>query len=556
MVSVKSDDTQCQLNKALNPAFSKENVHRVLVSAAFMDQLFQNDQFYKNSPTFQHGSSSVKLYHVTRSDILTAISLFISCNTVGEINEITYNRLFEQRIKPLYNKFLSYQEFVLSIHKFSELKLLKISQNPITKRYNLKINHFLQEGSDSSAPVPERYISLHPFIFEERFLRQSIDYWKMYLRYIVQCNMTSSPRYYYFNQDKENYISHLQSSDLRTFLNKKENHQVKQVIQKLTSVEILPGEGPLFTSTGNGPLITKRFKRFHEVGLKINPSYLSHRSITTEARFPLAIEERYQRESKFIQNYLEALGVGELYHVELKGKFNGSLAKNLVYRLKSYSKGMVKIALDELAAEFKMFKRIPSNLDAFISTALRFKKQTEFKRILRDENLYTLLIRGWKATEREDRIYEFLNVLSPLKVNEFKAFCRHGYKSLKATYQRSTISEGDYRCSVELDNIPGIDLLRRTAYKLEVDPLEYNKQEESLAKLIPLATDNTEVGSLIHTVFKRLNSLGKHQGSHLDLGKVKLESILLDEWLKTGSKHFQKRISQVYYHLKSLRITL
>jgi hypothetical protein len=555
---VKNLDQKSQDNLTENEHFFKENISKVLISVPFLDALFKKDIDFRKSPLFHYGRSSVKLYHVTRSDILATIALFISCNTVGEIKEITINRLYEKRVKPLFGTYFSYQEFILSIHKFQELQLVELSSNSITKKTNIKINYFLQEGSNSSFPRPERYVTLHPFIFEEEFLRQSIDIWKIYLRYIVQCNNNPNPRYYYFNQSKENFISFLQSSDLLSFLHKRENHQVKKVFEKITSLEIQEGKGPLFTSSGNGPLFVKRFNKFHEVGIRINENYLvSKQDIkTSSARFPLTPEETYVRESNFIRSYLESIGAGELFNTELKGKYSGSLARNLVYRLKSYSKSLIRLALDELAAEFKMFSRIPNNLDAFISNAIRFKKQTEFKKVLRKENLYPLLVKGWHGPDKENRIFDFLNAVSPLKMNEFKAFCRHGYKSLQAAYEVSKVEEAHYECCPRISHIPGVDLLRRTAYKLDVDPLAYQEQEEQLEKLLPHAKDSTEEGNLIHTIFKRLVGLKKHESKTILISKVKLENLLMDEWLKSGSKLFQKRIEKVYYNIKSLKISL
>jgi hypothetical protein len=555
---VKNPDQKSQDNLSEKEHFSKKNISKVLISVRFLDVLFEKDIDFRESPVFHYGRSSVKLYHVTRSDILTTLALFISCNTVGEIKEITFNRLYEKRVKPLFGTYFSYQEFILSIHKFQELQLVELSHNSITKKTNIKINYFLQEGSNSSLPRPERYVTLHPFVFEEEFLRQSIDIWKIYLRYVVQCNNNPSPRYYYFNQPKENFISFLQSSDLLSFLHKKENHQVKKVFEKITSLEIQEGNGPLFTSSGNGPLFVKRFNKFHEVGIRINENYLVTRqdSKRAAARFPLTPEETYIRESAYIRSYLESIGAGELYQTELKGKYSGSLARNLVYRLKSYSKSLIRLALDELAAEFKMFSRIPSNLDAFISNAIRFKKQTEFKKVLRKENLYPVLVKGWDGPDRENRVFDFLNAVSPLKMNEFKAFCRHGYKALQAAYEESQIEEKHYECCPSISHIPGVDLLRRTAFKLDVDPLAYQEQEEQLEKILPNAKDSTEQGHLIHTIFKRLSGLKKHESKAILIGKVKLENLLMDEWLKSGTKLFQKRMEKVFHNIKSLKIAL
>jgi hypothetical protein len=181
--------------------FNKDTVKGIAISAEFLTKMFEIDREYKSRSTFKVGNYPDRLLnHLTRTDILTSMILFITCNASGVIRETSIHRIHKERVEPLIS--MTYQEFMISIHKFEQHNLLQIISDPILGKVSIKLNHFFQPVKEGDIhPKLHRYIVLHPMVLSNAFTGLSIDAWKLYFKYIWQASYRSIVRNFPFSKN-------------------------------------------------------------------------------------------------------------------------------------------------------------------------------------------------------------------------------------------------------------------------------------------------------------------------------------------------------------------
>ncbi|MCM3619721.1 hypothetical protein M3936_19305 [Sutcliffiella horikoshii] len=512
-------------------SFEKSFVKGIIVPVEFIYQLMSVEKQYKLKETFTSTLSSRerRLHHVTKSDIMTALSLFVSCNASGVISEVTPHRLYKERVAHLFP--LSFQEFYTSLEKFKHLSLINVDRNEYTKRISIAINYFInkEKSLEGKKPILHRYVVVHPIVFNQTFIKLPASAWKLYLVQLSRSH--KSYRTYNFAEEKDVAEKPIYQSSLKTLLLKQQNSDVKNVIMELIDTK-LEGQA-LFVRPLSAPLFERRGKRFEKANLMINPVFILHKVPKEEYRFPLHPEETYPRQASFIENEFAREGVGELTSGTLKWKYKGSLFKNLVYILKDQSRKAIKHAVTEIAELWKESRQLPYNIEQFVEKSIRHKREIEYKRILREEQIYDYLVYGYKrGSKQEDRIFTFINTLSHLSLKEFRAVSRIAYKKMTAMYA-TTKSELRYRTNPDLDRIPGIELVRQRAEQLKISTNAYEALEyELIGKVLPY-TKEDELHTLPIIMMKKLDSLEreKHVFVKTPYG-FKLENLLLEEYNK------------------------
>ncbi|NLP52188.1 hypothetical protein [Bacillus sp. RO1] len=511
-------------------SFEKTSVKGIIVPVEFIYELFSVEKQYNLKETFISSLSSRerRLHHVTKSDIMTALSLFVTCNASGVISEVTPHRLYKERVAHLFP--LSFQEFYTSLEKFQHLSLIRVEKNEYTKRISIAINHFInkEKSPEGKKPILHRYVVVHPIVFNQKFIKMPVGSWKLYL--LQLCRSYKSYRSYNFadvNVFTEKPVYHF---SLKSLLLKQQNSDVKNVIKELVDTELADGQS-LFIRPLSAPLFERRGKRYEKANLMINPAYILYKTPKEEYRFPLQPEETYPRQASFIETEFASEGVGELTSETLKGQYKGSLFKNLVYILKDQSRNAIRHAVKEIAELWKETKQLPYNMEQFVEKSIRHKREIDYKRILREERIYDYLIYGYKrGAVQEDRIFTFISTLSHLSLKEFRHVSRIAYKKLTAIYATSQ-SDLQYRTNPDLDCIPGIELVRQRAGQLKVSTNAYEALEfEFIGKVLPF-TKEDELHKLPSIMMKKLNTLEREKNVFIKTPfGFKLEKFLLDEY--------------------------
>ncbi|MFE7064196.1 hypothetical protein ACFVAD_18865 [Sutcliffiella sp. NPDC057660] len=512
-------------------SFNKDSVNGIIMSVDFLYEMFNVEKQFNKREKFLASliSRDRLLHHITKADILTALSLFISCNASGVLSEITVHRLYTERVKKLFP--LSFQEFYTSLEKFDKLTLISKKKNEYTNRVTITINHYInkEKSEDGKRPVLNRFIVIHPFVFGDGFLSMSVSSWKLYL--LQLCRSTKQYRSYNFFETKLEQEQPVYKTDLQTLLLKKQNSDVKKVVIELLKTKV-SGEETTFCRPLSVPLFEKKGNCYVRANLIINPNLVLYKQPKINYRFPLQPEETYTRQANFIEKEMSQEGIGELSSALLKGRYNGNLFRNLVYILKDQSRNAVRHAIKEVSELWKETKRLPYNLETFVERSIRHKKEMDFKRVLREEDIYDYLVYGQEtAVKREERTFTFINHMSHLNMREFRAVCRAGYKKL-VSYYSSEFSTPQYTTNPDLDWIPGIDLVRQKAEQFKISPAAYEKLEfEYIGKIIKHTTKEDAL-TLPSIMMRQIGSLERKRVSPKPPYGFKLEKLLLGEYEK------------------------
>jgi hypothetical protein len=221
-----------------------------------------------------------------------------------------------------------------------------------------------------------------------------------------------------------------------------------------------------------------------------------------------------------------------LVTVELKGKYNGSLYRHLIYQLKNQPKKLIRIVLSELVEHVKSNSmKLPYDMSSFINHVLKNQRLTTGKQILREEKLLPFLTRkNCTSVESKERVFQFINIFSPFSSTEFRRICSQTYNKLIRYYTTSPYQEDDYNILSELTHLPGIDLLRQKAFDLKVDLEVYHAQEEKLLKSFSTLGSTNKWQEHISKIFKKLHEFKTTNATKLDLPyKFNLEEYILKE---------------------------
>lgn len=468
-----------------NSQFDVAKISGIVVSTDFLDALFDIEKKYhldKSYSLHKDEAHPRKLHHVLKSDIITALALHLACNTAGVIREVTLHRLYQERVSKIFS--MSFQEFLYSMKKFELNELIRKTENPYTNRITICINHFLNMEKTTEKPIPHRYVTVHPdVILSKEFQKLSISHWKVYFGLIWRAG---SKRYYnhrvLFDKVVEEGKS-LHHGGLKQFLLKQQNSDVRRVIYDLAT-KPLGEHGPLILHTGKAPLVEKKINRWHEANYRLNPNYHAYKQEGEKVRYPLEPMETYKRQSTYIQSVMEKEGIGELASVHLKGKYHGSLYRNLVYILKDQSRKMINHAIFKLKEYWHETGYLPYDLEVFVKRSIRYVREAAYTKILREEGLYDSLVYGYKnGAERDQRVFDFINYMSRYSIREFRALCKEGSDVLARWFTEQGLKEG-YRFYPELDFVPGIKEFRKIASELKVDVDAYENLEARILKNI------------------------------------------------------------------------
>ncbi|MCM3443594.1 MULTISPECIES: hypothetical protein [Metabacillus] len=481
-----------------------------VVSSDFISALFDIEKNYHKDMRFsllKNETHPRKLHHVLKSDLITTLSLHLTCNTVGIIREITLHRLYVERVSKISS--LSFQEFLYSIEKLKLNDLITITENPYTKRINIAINYFINTRKSDEKPIPHRYITVNPtIIFSDEFQKLSISHWKVYFGLIWRAGSNKNYKHSVYFDRNVDLEKSLHMAGLKQFLLKQQNSDVRRVIQDLTTISI-GAHGPLLKHTGNAPLIQSKFNRFHKANYMLNPKYHLHKLAKEKVRHPLEVKETYPRQARAIEEEMIKEGIGELASTELKGKYNGSLFRNLVYILKDQSRKMINHAVFQLKREWEETGKLPYDLESFVQKSIRYTREALYTKIMRQEGLYDYLIYGYKkGAQRDQRIYDFLNKMSKYSVREFRIMCKEGAEVLDRFFTEKGLGSG-YRYCEDINYIPGIQLVREEASRLKVDIDAYEEFEEKIHGIVEKIENPLEYSAVSRMMHSKLEDLPK-----------------------------------------------
>ncbi|QAS54799.1 hypothetical protein [Halobacillus litoralis] len=501
----------------------------IAMSADFLKQLFNIEKRYEEGITYpivNDGSVRTrKLHHITMADIMTAIILNISCNTVGEIRETNPHNLYSERMEKLYQNPVTYQEFKNTLKKFELNELILVKKDKYTKRYTIRLNHFVDDESGKVG----RYIMLPHFVFSHFFTDQlSVSHMKLYLALAWQ---QGNKKKFMFtrvldpNDKTPNKKDDIITSALKQLLHKQQNSDVKNIIIELLSWKGPNGQTLLHHVPGHPP-ITKRGRSFYKANLQLNPYF--HRAVKKGEtyRFPLAPKETYQREAKYIANLLNNERIGELVSL-----YNGSLFRDLLYILKDRSKKAIKHAILAIKEYVNYKGKFPPNIQEFTIDAVRHNTVIDYIRIAREEGILDYVLFGYKQPhERERRRYEFVSKVSYFSLRVFRRMVQLAKPTLQNHFGKTAYTEKDYESSFspQLNELKGIEVLRHLAIRQNVSPAEYELVEKSAIK--EWNTGAIDYKTLCDKMIQQVRSLNTVTVKPDLPYKFQMEDFMIDEY--------------------------
>lgn len=520
-----------------NSQFDVTKISGIVVSTDFLDALFNIEKKYHLDMRYSLHKNEThprKLHHVLKSDLITALALHLSCNTAGVIREVTLYRLYRERVSKIFP--ISFQEFLYSIEKFELNELIGKTKNPYTNRISININYFVNAEKSTEKPIPLRYITVNPsVILSKEFLKLSVSHWKVYFGLIWRAGSNKNYNHRVLFDKVVEEGKSLHQGGLKQFLLKQQNSDVRKVIYDLVTISI--GEhGPLILHTEKDNLMDKKFNRWHEANYRLNPNYHTYKKEGEKVRFPLEPIETYTRQANYIQNAMEKEGIGELATTELKGQYNGSLYRNIVYILKDQSRKMINHAIFKLKEYWKETGVLPYDLENFVKRSIRYIREAEYTKIIREEGLYDYLVYGYKnGAQRDQRVFDFINYMSRYSIREFRFMCKEGSEVLDRWFTEKGLGEG-YRYYKELDFVPGIRAFRKLASELKVDVEAYENLEERILETIN-KVNPSEYAGILNMFRGRLENLPKVK----EIKPATYYGFKLEAFLTTQYNNFKER---------------
>lgn len=467
----------------------------VAVSASFLINLFNLEKDYNDGQTFtivKNGKIRERyLSKVTRTDIITTIFLYATCNTNGCISDTTIHNLYKSRIH-LFAVPISYSEFKHSLKKFEVQGLIDVRENMYTGRSTIQLNHFKQENGKL-----ERYVILHPIVFTETFLTQSIDYWKLYLIALLQIQKSKQGLGFFRKFDNKLSLDQehtdFYKSGLKQLLHKQENSDVRRVIDQLMTIQY---EGkPLFTRVPGKEVIKKRGRAFDVVHMKIHDDFIVQDD-KGNYRLPLKQPERYKKVATLIDDLLYKANSLDLK--ELLLDYDGKLLNDLLYILKGRSKTHITYAIETLIEYWKDTKQLPSDLQQFVLSLVKRKSEAQYMKIAKEEGIYAYLAHRKTGEELEEAREQFLSTMSFHSKRIFKVMCRETKPLLDKFFSTEEFTEKDYEGSADLNHLKGIDLVRQIACKKKIDPVAYQALENQALEWLESETEDGIVSMILN----------------------------------------------------------
>ncbi|CEH28289.1 hypothetical protein AM501_24030 [Aneurinibacillus migulanus] len=438
----------------------------VVMVRSFMNALFNIEKSYdirqKYTVTGEENKKEYLLNHLTNADLQMAIILQKICNTRGFIREVLPHAIYK-KVEEYFETPISASQFYASLTKFSLHGLITMIEKHDSKKIDIRLNHYLENG------VPSSFILMTPIVFTGTFGKLELAKKKLFFSIYLQQDG---------GKEIDRLVQHsisegksVQFSGLYRFLHR-DSSQIQLLCNQLLE-EKLDGKHPLFEKAS-----VHTYKgRIHKAIFSIHPAYFVPKKKGQWYHDTITPVLTYPRKANVFIRMLDKLGIGEVASFD-----SGNMLAKLMEYLKAHGARTIEFVAKRIKEFHGNHGGFPENLLEFVKRELKNKTRATILGILYKYQLDRFVApHASSLAEHYEREDALVSTLSYYRKHAIEKACKAVRRLLYSHYikpARSNLNLQAYSLSTSLDTWKEIIAVRHYAYHKQKDPNCYVQLEQ------------------------------------------------------------------------------
>ncbi|PEF43530.1 hypothetical protein CON22_25820 [Bacillus cereus] len=426
LVTIKSWQKLVEAMEDKYYSYKDTYLEDILKSMSYEERLADEDQFVeKAKPSFslqmKHVFSKVKgrkhkLYGITNADLEVFLFLHKKCNTFGVLSHVSIHMLWEnyKNYKEAFAH-IHHSQFYIALKKLSLHNIIQI-ENEMGGKYRITLTHFMNEETNKANP----YTFISPVVFTKAFFELSIAAKKLFMDVAMQQKRETTLKRSLYKTNEQGQQTHF--GGMYRFLHKKFPHQIRSVMSELTNTFPCTGS-PLFKicKLEKGK---KNKKQYTTLFVSVHPDFLCEKEEGEANRDPFTPRVIYARKTKFIENLLNEMNIGEF--TQDMNQFINVLKHSCHRQIRQVIRGLREI-IDRQEG-------YPKNLVYTLRKLLNQSSQYRVLDAAAKEGIYPLITHQVPREKQEQAIFDFGIHFSMYSIRNVKKLFNQAYKLLHTKY--------------------------------------------------------------------------------------------------------------------------
>jgi hypothetical protein len=483
----------------------------------------QGLDFERETFSISHKNGRNRLDNNVRlTTLVSLLALNLVCNSNGVIRYGSYFQLYNHASAALTKRIgegmpIQFEQFYNECQYLAAHGLISEKEHPFnTKKKTITLNFF--ENPETGKIL--HYIKVPTCLLKKDVLSK---YGKngLVLALIVL----------YKNGDKKEAIirrsfegemyPNLLEAPLQALLRKKQNHPCREIVDVLFTTALDTNGNTLLVKPDGKSVYKRDGKRYVEVRMQLNSNFVWPNNAVTPVRETFKVKQTYPHLRRFIMNYSELKGFGELSSFT---EFN-----DLVDLFKGISRHEIRLVIDKFAEEWRKARERTNykvNKLAYIIEGAKFfvtrKKFYTYRDILEKTGVSNYIFKNEQSEKiKDEAIQNVLTSLSQknhqllLKPKLFKSVCERALPQIQKLMSFNNRKLEDY-CFVKEWNSRLAQSLRKQAHLYGVDLQVYAAWEKDAFITINRGGSETEI---VSSLILKILDYSKETGSR-PIGQV------------------------------------